>query len=433
MVRAAHNDPFAIRGIVLATLYSIDSKGHHDLTIRPMRIAVAHLLVTVLLLLAVVGCTSNPQKSSVKTAQRSAAAMYESGHRALVEGDYAAASAEFQSLEVDYPDTQYLDQAEMELAYAYLQTKEYSATIATVERFLRRNPEHVHADYLYYLRALANYQQAVTALTSTDTPIDTAPPAAMMALQNFADLLARYPDSKYSADARERSTHLKQRLAEMALVSAKDRLSQGDYEAAALGASAIRQDFPDSTVVAEALTVEKMARHMLGTNSDDEGTVDGGVSSATPVGAVAATPDTTAQSTTTTKAEGMAGEESVAGDRPRMDAPGSLRAEAWINAQNPAAYTIQVMSSANRRSLVGFAKRYGLESEVAYFETRRKGKPWHVAVYGSYDTVTAARAALGNLPEDVRRRRPWIRNMSDVQAAITLTALESQNAAASGE
>ena len=407
-----------------------------------MRIPAARLLVTVILLLAAAGCTSNPQKSTVKSAQRSAADMYESGHRALVEGDYAAASAAFQSFEVNYPDTQYLDQAEMELAYAYLQTKEYSATIATVEHFLRRSPEYVHADYLYYLRALANYQQAVAALTATDTPIDTAPPAAMMALQNFADLLARYPDSKYSADARERSTQLKQRLAEMALVSAKDRLSQGDYEAAALGASAIRQDFPDTTVAAEALTVEKMARHMLGTDSGEEYTLESGVSSATPAGAVAAKPpNTTAQSTTTPKteastetaAEATTGEESVVGDRPRTGASGSLRAEAWINAQNPATYTIQVMSSANRRSLVGFAKRYGLESEVAYFETRRKGKPWHVAVYGSYDTVTAARTALGNLPEDVRRRRPWIRNMSDVQAAITLTALESQNAAAGGE
>ena len=144
MVRAAHNDPFAIRSIILATLYSIDSKGHHDLTVRPMCIAAAHLLVTVFLLLAAAGCTSNPEKGSVKPAQRSAADLYESGHRALVEGDYAAASAEFQSLEVNYPDTQYLDQAEMELAYAYLQTKEYSATIATVERFLRRSPEHVH-------------------------------------------------------------------------------------------------------------------------------------------------------------------------------------------------------------------------------------------------------------------------------------------------
>jgi len=406
-----------------------------------MRIAAAHLLVTVFLLLAAAGCTSNPQKGSVKPTQRSAADLYESGHRALVEGDYAAASAEFQSLEVNYPDTQYLDQAEMELAYAYLQTKQYSATIATVEHFLRRSPGHIHADYLYYLRALANYQQAVTALTAADTPVDTAPPAAMMALQNFADLLARYPDSKYSADARERSTQLKQRLAEMALVSAKDRLSQGDYEGAALGASAIRQDFPDTAVVAEALTVEKMARHMLGTDSGEEYTVESGVSSATPAGAVAAKPDTTAQSSTTTKTEAStvtatevtAGEESVAGDRPQTNAPRSLRAEAWINVQNPANYTIQVMSSANRRSLVGFAKRYGLESEIAYFETRRKGKRWHVAVYGSYDTVTAARAALANLPEDVRRRQPWIRNMSDVQAAITLTALENQNAAAGGE
>jgi len=406
-----------------------------------MRIPAAHLLVPVLLLLAVAGCASNPQKSFVKPPQRGAAEMYESGHRALVEGDYAAASAEFQSLEVNYPDTPHLDQAEMELAYAYLHTKEYSATIATVEHFLHRNPEYVHADYLYYLRALANYQQAVTALTATDTPVDTAPPTAMMALQNFADLLARYPDSKYSADARERSTQLKQRLAEMALVSAKDRLSQGDYQAAALGASAIRQDFPDTAVVAEALTVEKMARHMLGTKSGEETTLEGGISSPTPAGAVAATPDTTAQSTTTTKTvagtematKAMAGEESLAGDRPRTGAPGSLRAATWINAQDPAAYTIQVMSSANRSSLVGFAKRYGLESEVAYFETRRKGKPWHVAVYGSYDTVTAARTALDNLPEDVRRRRPWIRNMSDVQAAITLTALENQNAAAGSE
>jgi septal ring-binding cell division protein DamX len=266
----------------------------------------------------------------------------------------------------------------------------------------------------------------------------------MMALQNFADLIARYPDSKYSADARERSTQLKLRLADMALVSAKDRLSQGDYEGAALGASAIREDFPDTAVVAEALTVEKMARHMLGTNFGEEYTVEGGGSSAAaaPAGAAPPTADTTVPPLATTKTtmstetpvEATAGQRSVTADRPQAaGTPGSLRTEKWINIQDPAAYTIQVMSSANRGSLIGFAKRYGLESEVAYFETRHQGKPWHVAVYGIYDTVSAARAALGNLPEDVRRRRPWIRNMSDVQAAITLTALETQNATTGGE
>jgi hypothetical protein len=31
---------------------------------------------------------------------------------------------------------------------------------------------------------------------------------------------------------------------------------------------------------------------------------------------------------------------------------------------------------------------------------------------------------MAELPTDVQRRQPWIRNMSDVQAAIALTALE---------
>ncbi len=48
------------------------------------------------------------------------------------------------------------------------------------------------------------------------------------------------------------------------------------------------------------------------------------------------------------------------------------------------------------------------------FETRIRSNLWYGVLYKEYETFSAAKAALEELPEALRDHRPFIRNVRDI-------------------
>jgi septal ring-binding cell division protein DamX len=48
-----------------------------------------------------------------------------------------------------------------------------------------------------------------------------------------------------------------------------------------------------------------------------------------------------------------------------------------------------------------------------------KGKDWNSLVYGVYPNYQSAKLALEDLPATVRKARPWIRRLKNIQKEIT--------------
>ncbi len=59
-----------------------------------------------------------------------------------------------------------------------------------------------------------------------------------------------------------------------------------------------------------------------------------------------------------------------------------------------------------------------IETEVAWFRTRRGEQDWYALVTGQYPDLTSARAAAAQLPVQVRRNEPWIRTFRSVQQSM---------------
>jgi len=55
---------------------------------------------------------------------------------------------------------------------------------------------------------------------------------------------------------------------------------------------------------------------------------------------------------------------------------------------------------------------------VAYYQKNRDGAPWFALVYGSYDSRAAAMTASKSLPGSLRKNKPWIRKIGDIQASL---------------
>ena len=139
-----------------------------------------------------------------------------------------------QLLESRFPFGRYAEQAQLELIYAHYNNYEPAAAIEAADRFIRLHPQHPNVDYAFYMKGLAAYTQDQGLfdrwLPRDITKRDTG--YAQEAFAEFAQLLARYPDSPYAPDARARMVHLRNLLARAEINVANYYFRRGAYVAA---------------------------------------------------------------------------------------------------------------------------------------------------------------------------------------------------------
>jgi DamX protein len=108
---------------------------------------------------------------------------------------------------------------------------------------------------------------------------------------------------------------------------------------------------------------------------------------------------------------------------------GKIHREKWLLTQNSAYYTIQILGVRNEKRLQNFVEEniQAKERNIAYYQTRYKGKDWYPLLYGVYATKTEASSAMKELPPTVQKASPWIRRMSSVHRAIQVQSTKKQN------
>ena len=96
----------------------------------------------------------------------------------------------------------------------------------------------------------------------------------------------------------------------------------------------------------------------------------------------------------------------------------TIRDTSWLMAQGPELFTIQVLGTENEALLRQQIKHGGLTSKVAYYKKSRDGIAWYSLLYGSYASRDAAVTASRSLPSSLRKNKPWIRKIGDIQASL---------------
>ena len=218
------------------------------------------LLLVIIVMMA--GCASTKDKDELRSAED----FYNSGKKALDIGDYETAIKEFESLEARYPFGNYSQQAQIDIAYAYYRNDDPDEAAAAADRFNKLYPRHRHVDYLYYLRGLARFNQGYGffeyKFSLNTTKRD--PRTMREAFNYFSDLLARFPDSKYAPDARQRMVDLRNRLAVHEMHVADYYMRRGAYVAAAKRAIYVIEELPQTPATANALAMLASAYRHLG-------------------------------------------------------------------------------------------------------------------------------------------------------------------------
>lgn len=87
----------------------------------------------------------------------------------------------------------------------------------------------------------------------------------------------------------------------------------------------------------------------------------------------------------------------------------------WLSKQKPDYYTIQLASSRNKQSIKKLFNKSNLKGKGGYYQYSRNGIDRYALIYGSFSTVAEAKIAMSQLPEELRKKTPWVRKIKTLQ------------------
>lgn len=231
------------------------------------------ILLVVALGIALGGCAANKgtsDKDAQITQDWPVEKLYAEAQDELNSSNYTRAVKLYELLESRFPQGRYAQQAQLDTAYAYYKDEEREKALAAVERFQRLHPQHPNMDYALYLKGLILFNEDksfLTKLASQDWS-DRDPKANREAYQAFAELVQRYPQSKYAEEASKQMEKLVDALAGNEISVARYYAKRGAHLAAANRAQNIITGFQNTRFTEEALAImevsyRKMNRQQL--------------------------------------------------------------------------------------------------------------------------------------------------------------------------
>ncbi len=171
--------------------------------------------------------------------------IYNRGVDSMKAERYTLAIKQYDLVEQTYPYSSWAVNAQLMQGYAQYLQGEYTAAIATLDRFIQLHPAHRDIAYAYYLRALSFYEQITDVRRDQKDTV-----SAMAALQ---EVVNRFPDSAYARDARLKIDLGRDHLAGHEMQIGRWYQSQHLYAAAIGRFQRVVDDFQTTNHVAEAL------------------------------------------------------------------------------------------------------------------------------------------------------------------------------------
>lgn len=222
------------------------------------------ILLTAVLL---AGCgLSNPFKKDDRS-NYTAEQYYQEAKSELDDHKYTKAVELYQELESTYPYGEYTAQAQLEMIYAYFKSNEAESALAAADRFIRLHPTHPNVDYAYYLKGLINFSGRngfLDSLVEGESSPDRDPLSTRDSYNAFKELVNRFPNSRYAADARQRMAYLHNSLAMHEVFVADYYMRREAYVAVVNRCKYILSQYPRTAAIEHALGLMTLAYERMG-------------------------------------------------------------------------------------------------------------------------------------------------------------------------
>jgi outer membrane protein assembly factor BamD len=191
------------------------------------------------------GCAKNKSKSDTQYVARDVSTLYNSAKYRLDRGQYKLAAALFDEVERQHPYSPWARRAQLMSAFSYYMNRDYDEAVRGAQQFLAIHPGNKDAPYAFYLISLCYYEQIAD--VTRDQKI------TQQSLDALGELIRRYPNSRYAADARLKLDLVNDHLAGKEMEIGRFHERRGQWLAATLRFRNVIDNYQTTTHTPEAL------------------------------------------------------------------------------------------------------------------------------------------------------------------------------------
>jgi outer membrane protein assembly factor BamD len=206
---------------------------------------IAAPLVAAALILPMAGCAKNKAKGDTAYVARDVNTLYSLAKKRLDQKSYLEAAKIFDEVERQHPYSVWARRAQLMSAFSYYMAQSYPDAISSAQRFITIHPGNKDAPYAEYLIAMSHYQQIED--VNRDQKI------TQQAADAFNELIRRYPESRYAADARLKLDLIFDHLAGKEMEVGRFYQRQGNWLAATVRFRTVIDKYQTSSHTPEAL------------------------------------------------------------------------------------------------------------------------------------------------------------------------------------
>ncbi len=204
------------------------------------KLFVIHIVFLCLLSILIVGCSSKATRPVLPLAEQLALAK-----KYYDKKKYRQAAEEFQKLIFNYPGATTVDTAVYYLGNSYFKQEDYATAAGEFKKILSNYPNSTWLDEAAYMVAMSDLKQSA--------PAELDQKFTWLALDEFNEFVETYPDSPLVAEAKNRISELRNKLAKKSYKNGYVYLRTKDYTAALLYFKEILDNFPDTVWAKQAL------------------------------------------------------------------------------------------------------------------------------------------------------------------------------------
>jgi len=213
----------------------------HFSSFRPIGSALAAIAV----LSTLSACATGKNKADTQYVARDVSTLYNSAKYRLDRGQFKLAAALFDEVERQHPYSPWARRAQLMSAFSYYVNRDYTEAISASQRFLAIHPGNKDAPYAFYLIALCHYEQIADVTRDQKT--------TEQARSALGELIRRYPQSRYAADARLKIDLVNDHLAGKEMEIGRFLQRRGQWLAATLRFRNVIDEYQTTTHTPEAL------------------------------------------------------------------------------------------------------------------------------------------------------------------------------------
>jgi len=234
------------------------------------------VLATILVSSVISGCASKQKKQNVlsqeeqvELLQQKIEDFYAKAKKNLDRGNYVQAVEQYTALQRVFPFGDITEQSKLDTIFAHDKLQNREQAVRMAEGFIALHPTHPNVDYAYYMKGVAMFEKKkgrmAKLLNGADfDKVARDPQAYRESLTSFEELVKRYPESKYTGDAKQRIVFIRNKLAERELDIAHFYFENETYLAAVNRCKTVIYQYETSPAVEGALVLMEKAYNKMG-------------------------------------------------------------------------------------------------------------------------------------------------------------------------